>query len=251
MKALEDKFSGNSPDYKRYRPTYPLPFLEEIIGLSRQRIHCWDCGTGNGQVASVLSGYFENVQATDMSEDQIQNAFKAENIQYHISRVEKTNFPEDSFDLITAAQAAHWFDHEVFFNEVKRVSRSQGIIALWGYGLLRFNNELDKQIDAFYNEVLGSYWDSERKHIEQSYKTIDFPFPQIGLSKNYFINKSFSLDEFIGYLGTWSAVKKFNETEGYSPLDSLLQKIKPFWPDERVFRTAHFPIFTLIGLISK
>ena len=250
MKPAQDRFSGNSFNYRRFRPAYPLPFIEEIIGLSNQRVNCLDCGTGSGQVAKVLSQYFDKVHAIDISEDQIRNSHQAANIHYSVSRAEKTDFPADSFDLITVAQAIHWFDFQTFFNEVLRITKDGGIIALWGYGLLRFNNSLDRHIDRFYEDVVGPYWDSERKHVESSYENIPFPFTEIKLKKHYCISKDFSLDEFTGYLSTWSAVNKFKLTEGYDPVKSLLEILKPIW-GEKLPQRAEFQIFTRIGRIKK
>ncbi len=250
MKPAQDRFSGNSINYRRFRPDYPLPFIEEIIGLANQRFNCLDCGTGNGQVAEVLSRYFDKVHAIDISDEQIRNAYQAANIHYSVRRAETTDFPVDSFDLITVAQAVHWFDFQTFFNEVLRISKDGGIVALWGYGLLRFRNSLDKHIDTFYQDVVGPYWDSERKHIESSYKDIPLPFPEIKLKKHYSICKDFSLGEFTGYLSTWSAVNKFKLSESYDPIKSLLDIIKPIW-GEKLLQRAEFQIFTRIGKIKK
>ena len=250
MKPVRDRFSGDSINYRRFRPAYPIAFIEEIIGLSNQHINCLDCGTGNGQVAKILSRHFIKVHAIDISEDQIRNAHQAAKINYSVTRAEKTDFSANSFDLITVAQAVHWFDFHRFFKEAMRISKDGGIIALWGYGLLRFKNKLDEYIDTFYQDVVGPYWDKERKHIEQSYKSIPFPFTQVELKNNYVISKNFGLEEFTGYLRTWSAVKKFKESEGYDPLESLIEKIKPIW-GEKLLQRAEFELFTQIGRIKK
>ncbi|MGI9546696.1 MAG: class I SAM-dependent methyltransferase [Flavobacteriaceae bacterium] len=251
MKPLNDRFSNNSDQYLKYRPNYPVDFINEIIALSSSRSDCWDCGTGNGQVATLLAGHFEKVYATDISNNQIKNAINVPNIQYDVCRAAETPFPADSFDLITAAQAAHWFDFEAFYKEAHRVSRNSGILALWGYGLLRFHNEIDPIIDNFYNETVGPYWDDERKHIDNSYRSIPFPLEEIELNRKYTMRKEFGLEELVGYLGTWSSVKKFTQDLGYSPVSRLIDQLSPIWEGAGSTRIGHFPLFTRIGRIEK
>lgn len=68
---MKDNFSGHSSDYAKFRPEYPAEvytFLKENLSGS----DCaWDCGTGNGQVASRLADFFNLVEATDISQPQL------------------------------------------------------------------------------------------------------------------------------------------------------------------------------------
>lgn len=249
MKDTKDLFSSKSGDYRKFRPEYPLEFVEEIVSLSPGLESAWDCATGNGQVATILADHFKSVCATDISSSQLENAVRHSHIQYEMSRAESTGFTKNSFDLITVAQAVHWFDFKAFYKEVRRVARKNGILAIWGYGLLRFNNEIDQQIDHFYRNTVGIYWDKERQFIEQSYKNIPFPFPEIQLSQEYTIKKDFSRESLAGYLGTWSSVKKFTETRGFNPIKGLLEDLIPYWGDPEKQLTAEFPLFTRIGRI--
>ena len=250
MKPLADRFSENSGDYIKFRPKYPAEFIKEIAMLSGEQTRCWDCGTGNGQVAAEMATYFDKVYATDISENQISQAIQANNIVYAISRAEKTSFPSNHFDLITVAQAVHWFDLGPFYEEVKRVAKRDGILAIWGYGLLRFNNRIDKAIDHFYQKIIGPYWDKERKHIDALYNTISFPFEQIKLSCEYSIDKTLSLEEFAGYLSTWSSVKHFKSEKGSDPVQEFIGTIHQDWELLGPKLNAKFPLFTKIGRIK-
>ncbi len=249
MKEAKDLFSQQSGDYRKFRPVYPPQFLEEIISVCRYRSRAWDCGTGNGQVAVSLSKYFEFVEATDISTSQLKNAQQVKNVSYRTSRAEKTEFKEGSFDLITVAQAVHWFDFGAFYKEVQRVGRPDGILALWGYGLLRIEPAIDQLIDNFYKDIVGSYWDKERKHIEDAYRSIPFPFKEIQLSSRYFIEKEFSLDSLAGYLGTWSAVRNFIKNKGFDPIPDLLKDLYLDWGSTADIKKASFPLFWRIGKI--
>lgn len=122
MKKIIDNFSRQSNSYKKFRPKYPKELYQVILSNSIERNECWDCGTGNGQVAIELSKYFKNVRATDISKNQIKLADSKSNIEYLIAKAEKTTFNENQFDLITVAQAIHWFDIKAFNSEVKMSS---------------------------------------------------------------------------------------------------------------------------------
>lgn len=250
MKTENDLFSEDTAGYQKYRPEYPTEFLEEIISLAKHRERCWDCGTGNGQVARVLSRFFKCVKATDISPAQLKESYRASNIDYTVERAEESSFPNDYFDLITAAQAIHWFDFSHFFKEVVRVSNNGGIVALWGYGLLRFDNEHDPLIDNLYHK-LQSDWNKERRHIENNYNSIPFPFENIALSKSYTIKRKFNPEELIGYLDTWSAVKNYKKRHHSNPLAEFKENISAVWNGKDEPKLATFPIFTKIGRISK
>ncbi|MDQ3854643.1 MAG: class I SAM-dependent methyltransferase [Thermoproteota archaeon] len=77
------------------------------------------------QGAVFLSEYFEQVIASDASKEQIENAQPRNNIRYEVFPAERTTLADDSVDLITIAQALHWFDLYDFYKEVKRVLRKE------------------------------------------------------------------------------------------------------------------------------
>ena len=104
-----DNFSCHSKEYSFSRPTYPDLLFEFLSTITPQKNLAWDCATGNGQAAIGLSKYFKNVIASDASENQIQHGFQRENIDYKKFPAENANLDNDSVDLVTVAQALHWF----------------------------------------------------------------------------------------------------------------------------------------------
>ena len=167
LKKMKDNFSTQADLYSRFRPDYCQQLYDFLLHLIPAKNTAWDCGTGNGQVAVKLSEYFEEVYATDISANQIKNAKKKKNIFYSIQKAEKTSFANHQFDLITVAQAIHWFDFEKFYAEVKRTLKPSGIIAVFGYNLCKINKETDKIIHNFYKNIIGPYWDDERKYFDK------------------------------------------------------------------------------------
>lgn len=238
---MKDNFSKQADLYAKYRPEYPNELYDFILSRCKERSRAWDCATGSGQVAKELSNHFENIEATDISQKQLDNAYLAHNIHYSISKAESTNFPDSHFDLITVGQALHWFNFEAFFNEVKRVLKPSGTLTVWGYNNMLINPEIDEINLDFYQNITGSYWDEERKHIDNHYSDIYFPFRKIE-SKPFEITKEWDLPTLEGFFKTWSAVQHFINKEGYSPVPKLIDQFRTIW-NEGEIKVVRFPIF--------
>jgi cyclopropane fatty-acyl-phospholipid synthase-like methyltransferase len=245
---MKDNFSQQSDLYEKYRPVYPITIYNYLTKLIEKRQNAWDCGTGSGQVALELSKHFEKVFATDISTNQLEQAILMPNIEYSIQSAEKTNFPDNLFDLITVAQAIHWFNFDMFYNEVKRTARDGAVIAVIGYGKASISQELDTLLNYIYSVKLGEYWDPERKFIDQEYRTIPFPFEEI-LSPQFQIIENWDVTHFIGYLNTWSAVKHFIEKNQDNPIHEAKSEIEALWGEGR--RVVTFPLFCRIGIFKS
>jgi SAM-dependent methyltransferase len=249
VKNIKDNFSGHAQSYAKFRPSYPDDLYEFIFSQVKNFQSVWDCGTGNGQVALKLAEKFDKVYATDISGEQLKNAIQKNNISYIQTRAEQTKFSENSIDLITVAQAIHWFDFNAFYEEVRRVAVPNAIIAVWGYCLLKISPEIDELILEFYNGTIGKYWDSERSLVDQGYRTIPFPFKEVK-APSFEITVNWNCDQLFGYLNTWSSVQKYIKENKSNPVDLLENRIRPLWKATELKRIA-FPLFTRIGSIEK
>jgi|SRR6185437_843928 len=242
---MKDNFSKNALSYSRFRPGYPQQLFDFLIHHLADKKTAWDCGTGNGQVAIKLAEYFDKVYATDISGGQLSNAVKKENIFYSIARAEKTSFGDNQFDLITVAQAIHWFEFEKFYKEVNRTLSKDGILAVFGYNLFKINKEIDFIIDDFYKNIIGPYWDKERKYIDESYATIPFPFEEIK-TPDLFMEYEWEFEHVAGYLNTWSSVQHFITKNNTNPVDQVINPLRKAWGDA-LKRKVFFPIFMRAG----
>lgn len=198
---MKDNFSTQANVYAQYRPGYPKELFAYILSFVKEKHFAWDCGTGNGQSALQLSGNFKKVFATDISQKQLDNAAAKENIIYALEPAEKTSLADRSVDLITVAQAIHWFKFDAFYTEVKRVAKPGAVMAVWTYSLLKISGEIDKIINAYHFSTLKNYWDPERKYVDDGYATIPFPFTEIK-TPAFNIELNWSLNELEGYLNT-------------------------------------------------
>ncbi|WP_256006861.1 class I SAM-dependent methyltransferase [Pedobacter deserti] len=246
---MKDNFSLGSDKYAKYRPTYPPELFDYLGSKASQRKSAWDCGAGNGQIAIQLSAMFNTVYATDISQSQIDNAQRSENIIYSLQPAEKTMFQNNMFDLIIVGQAIHWFDFEQFYSEVQRTATRNAWICVVGYGRLEISKLIDQIIDDFYHHVLGHYWDKERKFIDDNYQTIPFPFEEVETPE--FVNiQVWTLEHLIGYLNTWSAVKHYIKANHVNPVDRLQMDIKKHWKTGET-KTIRFPLLLRLGKVNK
>ena len=171
--AFNDHFSAASRLYAEFRPTYPQVLAQFLAEVSPGRRQAWDCGTGSGQAAGLLAREFEHVVATDASAQQIANARPVDRVAFRVADASASGLPDGSCDLVTVAQAAHWFDLPAFYAEARRVLRLRGVIGMWCYRCLESDSPLvDDCIHEFQQGRVGPYWPSGRELVEAKYETL-------------------------------------------------------------------------------
>ncbi len=243
---MKDNFSKQAGLYAKFRPTYPSELFDFIVGKTPNTVSAWDCGTGNGQVAAALAPHFEKVFATDISEKQLQEATPKPNIFYSRQAAEQTDFPDHTFDLVTVAQAIHWFHFDRFYSEVRRTLVTGGLLAVIGYGMFRSLPEVDELVADFYRNTVGPFWDPERRYIDDRYLGLPFPFQELDCPQ-FDIRVQWTLPQLTGYLSTWSAVQHFIDHHGTHPVEPLARKLEAVWPSELV--EVSFPILLRLGKV--
>lgn len=243
---FKDYFSPHAADYAAYRPTYPEALFRFVAGLPAERRTVWDCATGNGQAALGLAPHFERVIATDASEAQIAQAVPRPGIEYRVAPAEASGLAGGSADLVTVAQAAHWFEFERFYAEVRRVLSPGGAVALWAYDLPRLGPELDPLIDRFGRQTVGPYWPPERKWVDEGYRQLPFPFREIPAPR-FELAAEWPLERFLGYLGTWSAVKRHDAATGRDAVADLRPELAAAWGDPEAPRPLRWPVAMRAG----
>ena len=248
--SFKDHFSGHASDYARFRPRYPDALFEYLASIAPDRQCAWDCATGSGQAAVGLARHFARVIATDASAQQIDNAEPHERVEYRVAPAENSGLPDQSADIVTIAQALHWFDIPVFFEEARRVLRPDGIIAVWAYNLMTISPEIDPVVLHFYRETTGPFWPPERDIVEAGYQTIEFPFEEL-TTPEFQMETRWTLDQVLGYLRTWSATQKFIRARGIDPVSSLGEQITRFWEDPDEPRFVQWPLSVRIGRASS
>lgn len=221
-------FSEQSGTYARARPRYPGELYRWLIGHCASRERAWDCAAGNGQAAVGLAPCFEQVDASDISAEQIANAHSHPKISYSVRRAEASDFAPASFDLVVVAQALHWLDFPRFWREVSRVARPGALFCAWGYDWLSSIPDVDAELVRPFRDILEPFWAPENRVLWRGYQDDDiaFPFARIP-SPEFAIEEWWTLDELIDYMTTWSAYKlgRSNAT-AVAALDSAERRVR-------------------------
>lgn len=232
--------------YAQFRPEYPTQLGAFLASLAPETKIAVDVGCGNGQLARLLSPYFQRIVGLDPSADQIANAIPNDRITYQCAGAERLPIDDGSASLVAAAQAAHWFDLPAFYKQVRRISFPEGILALISYGVLNLESPLNERFQKFYWDEIGPYWPPERKLVDTGYTTIDFPFEELATPPME-IRLEWKLTEFLGYLSTWSSVRKAKEAGREKVLLSFANDISNAWGDKSTRRSIEWPINMRVG----
>jgi SAM-dependent methyltransferase len=247
--AFADHFSGRASEYAVHRPTYPPEFIAYIAGLAPGRQLAWDVGTGNGQAAVLLAEHFARVVATDASGDQIANAKQHPKVSYGVALEDASGLGDASADLVTVAQALHWFDRGRFYHEARRVLKPGGAIAVWCYGRLVVEGVAGPVVERFYVERVMPYWPRERHHVETLFRELEFPFNEEPAGE-WAMSAVLSLRGLLGYVSTWSAVAQA-KGEGLDLVAELDARLGGVWSDDPSDkRLVRWPIGLRIGRIG-
>jgi SAM-dependent methyltransferase len=248
MSGFKDHFSGHAACYAEARPSYPPALFEALAALAPRRVLAWDAGCGSGQAAVALAAHFDRVFASDPSAEQVANATPHPRVAYAVERAEASSLPDRSVDLVSVAQAWHWFDHARFAEEVARVARPGAVVAVYGYDLVRVDAAVDRVVDGLYDGVLGAYWPPERALVDAHYQTLPFPWDALAWP-DVAMTQAWTLAQFLAYLGTWSAAQRHRRASGDDAIAASEPALAHAWGDPDRARTVRFGLFGRVGRV--
>ncbi len=151
------RFSNRVDDYVRYRPGYPLAVLDLLVdqcGLGPHTVVA-DLGAGTGIFARRLLETGAEVVAVEpnapmraAAERDLGSSSRFRSVD---GSAEATGLQDASVDLVTAAQAFHWFDPARTRAEAARILRSPGHVALvWNNrAATPFNDDYEAMLDWY------------------------------------------------------------------------------------------------------
>lgn len=224
-----DHFSTQSAEYSKFRPSYPTELFDWLASICSERDLAWDCACGNGQATLGLSSHFRAIVATDLSQSQLDHAPASSKIEWRLAHAEDSGLESSSVDLITVAQALHWFDLAKFWKEVNRVLKPGGVIAVWSYGVFELEDpSINAICDRFYYETVGDFWPPERKIVESGYGSLPFPFLEIS-APAFQLQLNWSLDQLLGYIASWSATTRYRQAKGTDPIPELQKTLNRYF----------------------
>ena len=149
----------------------------------------------------------------------------------------------NSADLITVAQALHWFDLDKFYAEARRVLKPRGVLAALAYKLATVTPSVDAVVNHYYSDVVGTYWPAERVLVE-NFEELSFPFPEVE-TPAFQMETEWNVEQLLGYLGTWSATQRFMAAEKRDPLEGVQEELRRVWGTEK--RRVSWPLTMKVG----
>jgi len=241
-----DHFSSGSGEYAAFRPRYPKDLFAWLASRSPRLDVAWDCATGTGQAATGLAAHFARVIATDASEAQLAAAEPNARVEYRRATADESGLDDASVALVTVAQALHWLPLERFWAEARRVLVPGGLLAVWGYELPRVSASVDPLVIRLHGEIVGPYWPPGREIVDTGYRSIVLPFPELDVPA-FTMERRLTRESFVGYLRTWSAVRRYSQACGQDPVTHVLPALEAAWPSEEA-RLVLWPLFVRAGL---
>lgn len=237
--AFADHFSSIAARYAAYRPRYPQALADALAERCARTDVAWDAGCGSGQLSTALAAHFAQVIATDPSEAQLASAEPHARVAYRRVTAEASGLPDGIADLAVAAQAAHWFDWPRYIAEVGRVTRPGALVALVSYNIIRLDGAPGDAIARYYAE-LAPFWPAERRHVEDGYRALVWPWPAVE-PPAIDMAARWTREELFGYVTTWSATVRLVDARGPARLDALAAELAATWPDGEA-RDVRWPL---------
>ena len=243
-------FGQAAADYAAARPSYPAALFDWLAEIAPRRGNVWDCGTGNGQAAVDLARRFKCVHATDFSAGQIAAAKPAANITYAVAPAERSGLEDGWADLITVANALHWFDFDSFWPEVQRVGANKAVFVAWGYNWLRVTPAFEAAVVAPFRAVIEPFWAKNNRINWNGYRDEDIKSPLKRIPHpNFSIEMQWSALQVLAYMQTWSSYRlSLNDPAAAKTLAELIPRLETLYPPGEIF-TVRMPLVMVAGKI--
>ena len=245
---MQSYFDFSSDVYSKGRPTYPPELYLWLSNQVKNQQCVWDCACGTGQVSIDLAAYFEQVEATDISESQIAEAIPHRKVNYKVSPSEVCEYPDQHFDAICVGQALHWFDLEKFWPEVKRTLKPGGIFACWGYSWLSVCPEIDDIINSQIMSKLKPHWPAQNRTLWNQYDDVTFPLEMLDVPE-FELTFKWNAYRLFDYMQTWSAIRALEHEDATQVLADAWDAIIKVWQEPLEKREVTIPFFVKAGRV--
>ncbi len=248
MTKVAEKFNDISRQYFLHRPHYPTKLFSWISSVSKKDARVLDVGTGNGQAAIGLSKLFPSIIAIDRSKNQLKDSILSDKIKYQQMDASQLIFPDNSFDLITSASAAHWFNLDEFYAEAKRVLTTNALIILWTYTYPTAENDSLNDALLQIKAILDPYWSKGSLYHLNQYKTLPFPFDEIATPK-ITMSVQWSTRDIISFLSSWACIKCYLEEKNKNFLNDATNILNATGTLPDTKHHINFPLYIKAGSV--
>lgn len=226
-------FEDGGADYARHRPTYPPELATALAAECGATRHAVDVGCGTGQLTVLLAATFDAVTGIDPSASQIEAATPAPGVTYLVGAAEKLPVADGMADLVVAAQAAHWFDLPAFYAEARRIAAPGAVLALVSYGVPEIDGTVGEAFAQFYRSPLHDHFPEGRRHVEEGYRSLAFPFDERALPPVAIV-RTWRWAEMAGYIETWSATKRARKAGETAMVEREIARLAAAWGEAEI-----------------
>jgi SAM-dependent methyltransferase len=240
------RFAAVASDYARFRPRYPPALYQWLAAQVPGHDFAWDVACGSGQATVPLASHFASVLGSDASARQVAQAEPAANVRYACGEATRSGLPDACADLVTVAQALHWFELGTFYGEAARVLRPGGLLVAWTYNIpVVAHPGVQAALMRLHREVLGPWWPAGRIHVDHGYARLPFPGPRLAVP-TFLMRAAWPATQLLGYVATWSAVAACRAGGGADPLPRFADEIAVCWPADGAALEINWP-FTVLA----
>lgn len=239
-------FGEQADAYAHFRPRYPDTLFDWLQTNAPSHTRALDVACGTGQASTPLRERFSQVLACDTSLELLAGKHFPRQIARIACDARDLPFVDDCLDLIVVAQALHWFSGPQFFREVTRTLRQDGLFCAWCYGLAQVSPAIDELVAYLHGSLVADYWPAGRASVDLGYSDIELPMPAVTTPPEQ-IRLQWSLEQFLGYLDTWSAVRTCRELTRTDPLHLLHTDLQRAWGDPERTRPIRWPLHIIAG----
>lgn len=271
---MERHFEGQKEAvlYKKYRPCTPPIIVEKIMKYviekqPGQLEMMVDVGCGSGQNTLLFAEYFDRILGTDISPSMISVVTNdptiPPNTSFSVSPAEKIPVPDGSVNVVTAAQCFHWFDHLAFHQEMNRVLKPNGVVALIGHELDYIAVPEDEKKSKELLDAISEYFDKLSPYFQKAllplldgYASLSFPYEDAVRQVSIQCDSPITLADYFGILDTYSQYQKWcveQPTEALAAREKLSKSlatilgVKNEKSFDKVQTTLRLQMFLLLG----
>lgn len=224
MMIPADHFTHQSIASATNHPRYPEELFDYLAGLSTTTHRAFAFDVRNDQAAHCLASRFDEVIAADPNHSKRSKTYSTGCLHYLCSAAGEIPLTEKSIDLITVSQAWHWLEANILEQEARRVLRPGGLLAVWGFNLLRVDEPISALVNRFYFHELKDYWPDNRKSHVQPYA--EFPIHLTPLPTPVFaMHQSWTATQLLEYVLSWATTQKLISAGKQAVYDNFFQDV--------------------------
>lgn len=232
---MKPTYSINPEIYRLGRPEYGNEIYSYIQTLLNGDSKAWDCACGTGQVSEKLSEFIDQVYATDIDLKQLECAKKKNSITYQEAGELVPFIGSNSIDLVTVGTGIHWMNQKTFYQEVDRVLKAGGVLAIWGYTGIDLHEDINEVVKEIVSTHFMPYYPENINIAFNGYKEIHLPFQEVECP-NFKVKYTWDFFQLKKYFLSFSAMQLYKKVNGDDGFKLFEDQLLEAWGGDRYLK---------------